>query len=510
MSHDRQRKKISTQSTQAAHARQKNYRARPLITTAIIPLYIERLSHEGRGVAHYQAAHSAQGVSPDAIGKTVLVRYGLVGETVQAQLTQSYARFDEAEALSVQSESPARVVPFCRYFGTCGGCALQHMAYAAQVDLKQHTVSAHLHKIAQIEPEQLQWLPPITNDERRYRRRARFSVQHDVTGSKLGFRAVQQHQVIDIEDCAILDAKLASQFANLKPLLFGLDCWRMIDSVQCVAGDTNSAWLLTCRAPLSECDVQRLVEWGNLNHSLISIQINQQINPPHHRPVPQLLSGQAQAETQAVLAYQLAAFAVDIRFEPTDFIQVNRALNQAMVATAMNLLQLQAGERVLDLFCGLGNFALPAAQLVGSLGQVIGVEGMDDMVSRAQHNAARQGLSQVQFYCQDLTQRPTAQWAKQSFDALIIDPPRSGAAAVMRYIAQFDAARMVYISCDSATLARDLQILQQVGYRVQKVGVMDMFAFTEHVETIVLLTRVTPPLHAQDEEKIRAPVRRSM
>ena len=504
MSHGSQRKKVIAKSKQATHARQKNYTARTLSTTAVVPLYIERLSHEGRGVAHYQAEHSAQGVSPDAIGKTVLVRYGLVGETVQARLTQSYARFDEAEALSVLAESPERVAPFCRYFGICGGCALQHMAYAAQVKLKQHTVSAHLHKIAQIEPEQVQWLPAITSAERRYRRRARFSVQHDVTGSKIGFRAVQQHQVIDIDDCPILHAGLASQFANLKPLLFGLDCLSAIDSVQCVAGDTSSAWLISCREPLSARDVQRLVEWGNLHHSLIYIQTN----PPNHRPTLQLLQGQAQAETQAVLAYQLADFAVDIRFEPVDFIQVNRNLNQVMVVTVMNLLQLQPGERVLDLFCGLGNFALPAAQLVGSLGQVIGVEGMDDMVSRAQHNAARQGLPQAQFYCQDLTQTPTAQWAKQSFDALIIDPPRSGAAAVMQYIAQFDAARIVYISCDSATLARDLQILQQVGYRVHSVGVIDMFAHTEHVETIVLLTRIAAPLH--DEEKIRAPVRRSV
>ena len=463
-------------------------------SNALVSLTIERLSHEGRGVAHYQPHHINEGVHPDAVGKTIFVRFALPNEQVHVQIERSHRRFDEGSAIQVHAEpSPQRVTPFCHYFGRCGGCALQHMQSTEQLAFKQQVVQAHFAH-AGVRDHRTAWLAPLTSSTRHYRRRARFSL-HFTTQLDIGFRQHDSHRVVDIAECPILHPCINQQLQVLRPVLEHLHVVRSLTELECVVGEPvveeakkhdedTVAWIIHSSHRLTSHDqlqLQRLPE--RLQRCQISLKVADQ-------PIVDLV------QASKMLRYHLPDFNVSIDFLAQDFIQVNADMNQRMVGLAQHLLALKPGEQVLDLFCGLGNFALPAAQLVGPTGRVIAIEGVPDMVARAQINAKRQALHQVTFYCGDLTRPQTlTDVCRQHtlpidhFDAIILDPPRSGAAALMDTLGQWQASRILYVSCDSATLARDLAILQRHGYDLTQVGIMDMFAHTEHIETIALLTR---------------------
>lgn len=447
-------------------------------SSEVYTFHVESLSHEGRGIAHYdvQRGHPAH-----KHGKKVFIQFALPNEQVKAKITHQVKRLEEADTLELLSEpSEHRIQPMCPHFQHCGGCNLQHMHPDEQIHFKQQVLASHLQHFAGIEPEV--WLEPIRSQRSDYRRRARIGVRYIPKKQQLvmGFRERQSNRLIDIQHCPVLDQKLDQSLPDLKKLLQSLKGKADIGHIELAMGDDEVALLLRHTKALIQPDVQKLLDFAQKNHWQLYLQ-PEGTDSIHRVDVKQPMR----------LHYRLEAFDVDFAFAPSDFTQVNATVNAQMVELACELLKLQQGERVLDLFCGLGNFSLPLARCVGQSGQVVAVEGSDDMVQRGTENALHNGLMQLSFYSHDLTKDFSQQtWAKQGFDALLIDPPRSGAEQVMHYISNFNAKRIVYVSCNPATLARDAAILIQQGYQLKKAGVMDMFTHTGHVESITLFEKI--------------------
>lgn len=444
------------------------------------PIYtfqVESLSHEGRGIAHY-------GSHPDhpseKQGKKVFIRYALPGETVSAQITNVVKRLEEADSIALLSEPAAtRIEPKCPHFTVCGGCNMQHIQLDEQIRLKQDVLKSHLEHFAGIQPEQ--WLPALRSSREDYRRKARIGVRYLPHKDKLvvGFRENQSNKLISIDRCMVLDREFGSITA-LKQLLQSLKAKAAIGHIELAMGDDEIALLVRHTEKLSPQDVNQLKQFA------LNKQWQLYLQPEGAESLHRVDDPTAAMR----LYYALDDFDLKFGFSPLDFTQVNSTINPQMVKLACDLLQLQQGERVLDLFCGLGNFTLPLARCVGETGQVVGVEGSEEMVRRAAENAEINGIIHAHFYSQDLTKDFSHHsWANQGFDALLIDPPRAGAEEIMHYVPKFGAKKIVYVSCNPATLARDAGVLVQHGYRLKKAGVMDMFTHTGHVESIALFEK---------------------
>ncbi len=444
------------------------------------PIYtfqVESLSHEGRGIAHY-------GSHPDhpseKQGKKVFIRYALPGETVSAQITNVVKRLEEADSIALLSEPAAmRIEPKCPHFTVCGGCNMQHIQLDEQIRLKQDVLKSHLEHFAGIQPEQ--WLPALRSTREDYRRKARIGVRYLPHKDKLvvGFRENQSNKLISIDRCMVLDREFGSITA-LKQLLQSLKAKAAIGHIELAMGDDEIALLVRHTEKLSQQDVNQLKQFA------LNKQWQLYLQPEGAESLHRVDDPTAAMR----LHYHLDDFDLKFGFSPLDFTQVNSTINPQMVKLACDLLQLQQGERVLDLFCGLGNFTLPLARCVGETGQVVGVEGSEEMVRRAAENAEINGIIHAHFYSQDLTKDFSHHsWANQGFDALLIDPPRAGAEEIMHYVPKFGAKKIVYVSCNPATLARDAGVLAQHGYRLKKAGVMDMFTHTGHVESIALFEK---------------------
>ena len=444
------------------------------------PIYtfqVESLSHEGRGIAHY-------GSHPDhpseKQGKKVFIRYALPGETVRAQITNVVKRLEEADSTALLSEPAAiRIEPKCPHFTVCGGCNMQHIQLDEQIRLKQDVLKSHLEHFAGIQPEQ--WLPALRSSREDYRRKARIGVRYLPHKDKLvvGFRENQSNKLISIDRCMVLDREFGSITA-LKQLLQSLKAKAAIGHIELAMGDDEIALLVRHTEKLSQQDVNQLKQFA------LNKQWQLYLQPEGAESLHRVDDPTAAMR----LHYALDDFDLKFGFSPLDFTQVNSTINPQMVKLACDLLQLQQGERVLDLFCGLGNFTLPLARCVGETGQVVGVEGSEEMVRRAAENAEINGIIHAHFYSQDLTKDFSHHsWANQGFDALLIDPPRAGAEEIMHYVPKFGAKKIVYVSCNPATLARDAGVLVQHGYRLKKAGVMDMFTHTGHVESIALFEK---------------------
>ncbi|MBK0062659.1 MULTISPECIES: 23S rRNA (uracil(1939)-C(5))-methyltransferase RlmD [unclassified Acinetobacter] len=454
--------------------------AKPFVQPPVYTFQVESLSHEGRGIAHFGTAAEHPQVKT---GKKVFIRYALPGETVRAKITHETKRLEEGELVELLSEpSSLRVPPICPHYGRCGGCSMQHMHPDEQIQLKQTVLKSHLQHFAGLDATE--WLLPLRSTRQDYRHRARIGVRYLPAKKQLimGFREHQSNRLTPITTCPILEMQLADALPELKQLLQSLKGKANIGHIELAKGDTDIALLVRHIEPLVGKDKGLLLDFVKQKGWQLYLQPKsfagslERIDPP-------------QAEMR--LHYSLPKFDLNFAFSPLDFTQVNPSVNQQMVQLACELLQLKQGEQVLDLFCGLGNFTLPLARCVGATGRVVGVEGSEEMVQRGTENARRNHISHVEFYSQDLTKDFSHHsWANLGFDALLIDPPRAGAYEVMQYIPNFGAKRIVYVSCNPATLARDASVLAEHGYQLKKAGVMDMFTHTGHVESIALFEKI--------------------
>ncbi|MGN6383568.1 MAG: 23S rRNA (uracil(1939)-C(5))-methyltransferase RlmD [Dyella sp.] len=429
---------------------------------------ITDLSHDGRGVARID-------------GKTVFVSGALVDEQVRMRLRKRHRHFDEAEVVEVITPSPHRVTPRCRHFGECGGCSLQHMDAEAQIHAKQRVLADNFARIGKVSPQH--WLQPLTDAPWGYRRKGRLSVRHVPKKERVlvGFRQEANPRfVAEITHCEVLHPSLGPKIGLLAEMIGGLDAARDIPQVEFAGGDEGIALVFRHMNPLSERDRAALVAFGQQHDFAIYLQ------PGGVSSVHLLWPEQSR------LAFRIAAGEgvpdVELEFRPLDFVQVNAGMNAKMMARALELLDPQPTDRVLDLFCGLGNFTLPIARRVA---EVVGVEGEHGLVERAAENAAHNGLANARFHVANLfeDQRGT-DWARQPWDKLLLDPPRAGADKVLEYLPHKATRRIVYVSCHPASLARDAGILvNQHGFRLTSAGVMDMFPHTAHVESIALFEK---------------------
>ena len=429
-----------------------------------ISLEVTKLGHDGRGVAHHD-------------GKVVFVDGALAGEVVEAKVTLIRSKYDEANIVNVIKASSLRVQPPCKHFGVCGGCSLQHIDAQAQIELKQEVLAEQFKHFGQLEPQE--WLVPLRHSQAGYRRKARFGVRFVIKKDSLllGFREKGSNYLAELESCAVMDPRLGQSIMPLRELIGGLAGKDDIPQVEVAAGDDSVALIFRHMQPLVDEDVQALINFCQQRDWQCYLQPSGYDSV--HRVYP--------VDGEDRLHYAMPDFGLTMRFYPLDFTQVNTEINQKMVKLALDLLDPKPNERVLDLFCGLGNFTLPLATRAQ---YVIGVEGDQAMVERGYENARHNQLSNVDFYAQDLTADFSQQpWAKEGFDALLIDPPRSGALEVVRYLPNFGAKRIVYVSCNPATLARDAGELAKAGYTLVKAGVMDMFTHTAHVESIALFIK---------------------
>jgi len=408
--------------------------------------------------------------------KVVFVAGALPGEEIVFRLKKRRRHYDQGILVEILKPSAQRVRPPCEYFGVCGGCGLQHMAPAAQVEAKEQILREQFNKFGRCKPEN--WLPPLTGDSLHYRRKARLGVKHVFKkGTVLvGFRERGSSFIADIHSCQTLDQRFSSLLPELRTLVMSLSCHQQLPQIEVAAGDDQIALVFRHLVALTAEDRQRLSDFGQRHQA----QIHTQSKGPD--TVTALWPSQPQA-----LSYHLPEFDLEMRFRTTDFIQVNADMNRRMVSLAVELMQLQPGDRVLDLFCGLGNFTLPLARKAA---RVIGVEAGPGLLEQARGNAIHNGLDNVEFRQADLYADDTTDWRYIEFNKLLLDPPRDGAFQVVKTLPKNKPELIVYVSCNPVTLARDTDhLVNKEGYRLLQAGVMDMFPHTNHVESIALFAR---------------------
>ena len=426
---------------------------------------IDSVTHDGRGIA-------------SGVGKKAFVAGALAGETVKFVRRKSRRNFDEAELLEVIEASPDRIDAYCEAFGRCGGCALQHVTPATQRAIKEQTLRDNLERIARVEP--LEWLPAMTGPEWNYRRRARLAVKHVPAKGRtlVGFRERHAPFITDMHRCEVLLEPVDGMIDALSELIGGLSIRARLPQIEVAVAENAVALVFRVLDPPSDADKEAMIAFGKTQGLCVYLQ------PGGLDSVAPLYPD----SVQEPLAYSIPEFDIRIEFQPTDFVQVNSDINQRMVHFAVEQLAPEKDDRVLDLFCGIGNFSLPLARRAGT---VLGVEGEAGLVARAAENAARNGLDNVEFRLADLSKIDGSEgWIKSGWDRLLLDPARSGAAEIVSRMDILHPQRIVYVSCHPGTLARDAgTLVHEHDYRLEAAGIIDMFPHTAHVESIAIFTK---------------------
>lgn len=431
----------------------------------IFTLQIESLSHDGRGVANVN-------------GKTTFVSGAIAHETAVCRITKKHSRYNEAEVINVVTSAPERNEPACQHFSVCGGCSMQHINPEAQIQLKQTTLLEQLKHFGKVVPESL--LPPLAGNPWNYRRKARLGVRYVKKKERVlvGFREKFSNFLTDIHSCSVLHASVGTKIKALSELIASLSQYENIPQIEVAVGDDATALIFRHLASLSEEDIVKLGNFAELN----GFHIYLQPNPPAkiHKIWPQ--------NTSEKLSYYLPFYELSMQFHPLDFIQVNGEINQLLLKLALQLLDPNSQEVILDLFCGLGNFTLPISRFAQ---HVVGVEGSHEMVIRAQENAQHNNIHNVEFHMANLMEPiATASWLNKTYHKILLDPPRTGAKDILPFLSKFSAKRIVYISCNPATLARDAgELVYTYGYKLKQVGVVNMFPHTSHIEAIALFEK---------------------
>jgi len=424
---------------------------------------VAALTHEGEGIIRE--------------GKTAFVGGALPGEVIRFRRLRRHRGHDEGQLLEVIASSPDRIEPRCSHFGVCGGCALQHLAADRQIEIKERELRDALERVAKVTAQT--WLPPLRGPQWGYRRRARLGSRHVLKKGRVvvGFRERLAPYIAALDHCDVLSPPVGALITPLSVLLTSLASRDFIPQIEVAVADNATALVLRVLRALPEGDLAALREFGQQHALRLYLQTGG-------------VGSVAPLETgpQGPLQYSLPEFNVTFDFAPTDFVQINAALNAAMVSRVVSLLELSAADRVLDLYCGLGNFTLPLARRAGA---VLGIEGDAALVARARHNAAMNGLTNAQFVAADLTQAlpMNAPYLAQGFSHVVLDPPRAGALDVMPTIAHLAPRKVAYISCHPGSLARDIAVLvHEFGFVLRAAGVLDMFPHTTHVESLAVLT----------------------
>ncbi|CAH0534359.1 23S rRNA (uracil(1939)-C(5))-methyltransferase RlmD [Vibrio stylophorae] len=422
-------------------------------------MQVERLDHQGVGIAHWQ-------------GKAVFIPGALAGESVLAQIIEDKRRYAQAKLIRILEPSADRVAPACPHYGRCGGCNLQHLPHDAQVAHKQQSLAQLMRQGGDAAAVAAQ-AQPVEGDCWHYRRSARLSIAPNHQGEyQLGFRARASKEVVVVDDCPVLAAELNALLPQLQALVAKHSQKRALGHIQLALLANGVQLSLRHQGPMKACDQALWLEFAKQH------QLN-------------FYFAESSKDYQCLLGhadhYEVAQ--CQIAVGPNDFMQVNAKVNSQMVAQALDWLALKSSDRVLDLFCGLGNFTLPLAKHVQ---QVIGVEGVEEMVLRARENAKAQGINNAQFYHADLSADVSKfDWAQQGVDKVLLDPARAGAREVMSQIITLAPTHIVYVSCHSATMARDSEALYAAGYRLVRLGMLDMFPHTGHLESMALFVRET-------------------
>jgi 23S rRNA (uracil1939-C5)-methyltransferase len=425
-----------------------------------VKLRIDSLDAEGRGVAR------------NADGKVVFVEGALPGEEVDFQVLRKKSSFEIGRLTKVLGGASSRQTPRCPHFGVCGGCSLQHTDARTQMAAKQRWLEENLARIGKVEPETL--LPIVYGEDWHYRRRARLGARYvpKKGGAMVGFREKRSSYITDMRECHVLPREISDLILPLRSLVEALSIRARLPQIEVAAGDNTAVLVIRHLDPLDGDDEGLIRSFAEKHAISIWLQPGgpDSAHPFHPR--------------EGELSYDLPEFGLRLAFRPTDFTQVNHGVNRILVSRAVRLLDPQPGERIADLFCGLGNFSLPLATRGA---RVIGFEGSSDLVERARQNAALNKLA-VQFEVMNLVRPNLDPYAP--FDKLLIDPPREGAVEIVKALPAAWPRRIVYVSCDPATLARDAGVLVHAkGFRLAAAGVVNMFPHTAHVESIALFER---------------------
>ncbi|MCL1088233.1 23S rRNA (uracil(1939)-C(5))-methyltransferase RlmD [Shewanella profunda] len=430
--------------------------------SAKLSLTVNQLDHLGAGIAQHQ-------------GKVVFIPSALPNETVMVQLTEQKKNYARAKLISVQTPSVARVTPACPHYHTCGGCDLQHMSLTGQREHKSAALLDIMAKFAGAEGGELS--PPLTGEGWHYRRRARLATVFDKNTKhlSLGFRAASSSNVVAISQCPVLAKPLSDLITPFAKLLNQLSAKSSLGHLELIEADNGHFAVLRITKALNDKDLAKLSAFAEQHQIYICLQDNegqfQGVGAELVLPVYQLLDENAESD------------AVSLSFTPGNFVQVNGQVNKAMVNQAMNWLAPEAGERILDLFCGMGNFSLPLAKMGAD---VIGVEGVAEMVTQARVNAKANNLDKLTFYHGDLSADLSLEPWMGKIDKLLLDPARAGAFESLQWLKKMKPRKVVYVSCNPASLARDSAVLLDRGYKLQKLGLIDMFPQTHHIEAMAL------------------------
>ena len=428
---------------------------------------IHGLSHDGRGIATIH-------------GKTTFMTGALPTETCTYRIIKKRSHYNEAEALNILTPfSQQRTTPICKHFNICGGCSIQHMNFTAQMQLKQNTLLEQLKHFGKVTPETI--LPPLHAQSSEYRRKARLGVRYVIKKNKLliGFREKAGRYLADIEHCPVLHPKIGEHLFALSELISSLEQYRHIPQIEVAIGDQDLALIFRHLQTLPDGDIKKLIAFGSKHGFHIYLQPNAPANI--NKIWPQ--------DNNDRLTYTLPDYQLEFKFHPLDFTQVNLEINRLMVKQAIELLNLKMTDVVLDLFCGIGNFTLPISKYVH---KVIGVEGNSEMVKRAQENAAHNQITNSFFYTANLIELPIqSTWSSYQYNKILLDPPRAGAKEILPLLNGSGVEKIIYVSCNPSTLARDAgELVHQYGYQLKQVGIMNMFPHTSHTEAMAVFDKL--------------------
>jgi 23S rRNA (uracil1939-C5)-methyltransferase len=431
-----------------------------------IPLQvtIESLTHDGRGVAHID-------------GKVVFIDEALPGEEVEFVYTEIRKDFAEGRVLKLLSQAKDRVEPKCAHFGLCGGCSFQHVDSSAQIRIKQDLLAEQFKRLGKVTiPE---FWAPLDGPHWGYRRKARMGVKYVAKKNRMfvGFRERRHQYLAEIDSCVVMHPSVGTKLLALGELISDLTVRDKIPQIEVAIGESQCVLAIRVMEPPTDADQDKMRAFGQEHNLTLCLQ-------PKGPDTIVPLTGEA----EVIPTYALSDLNIEFKFRPAMFTQVNYEINQLMINRVLETLQLNDSDHVLDLFCGLGNFTLPMAKHAK---QVTGIEGDLPLVEHARENARHNGIENVAFYAADLSKDISDYpWANRRYNKILLDPSRAGAAEVLPHIKKWQAQLILYVSCNPSTLARDAGILvNELGYRLIRAGVMNMFPQTAHVESMALFEK---------------------